>query len=109
MLKRIRDWEQRADQICNEILEFMPEQYLGLGANRTERQLLDLYRTDPVAAGWLAIHEAATSLTFDLCALAREIVDRNARKGITLEDRPTKKPDDALETEEVGCEKGPGE
>jgi len=87
MLKRIRDWEERADQLRFEVLAAMPEQYLkhGLGETTDAECSGKGYRCDLMAKAWLDIYDAAMSLTYQLRELGDEIVDRNERKGIRLE------------------------
>jgi hypothetical protein len=89
MLKRIADWQQRAEPLCDKIIDRMPERCRDLVAewsrncrNDTDRdaRLVDLWGRDPLAARWIELQDHAVGLPFELFGLAAEIEWRLNRK-----------------------------
>ena len=114
MLKRLWDWYERSEQLCNEVLDGIPEQYRNHDLNQDKyrdderaARLRALWQRDPLTARWIEVHDHALSLPFELIGLASEIEWRAARKGLRLhETRPVTKPDDNGLNEQEATETG---
>jgi hypothetical protein len=89
MLKRIAEWTEAADRLCDAILDGAPTQYrehdLMQGKYRDDvwrARLDELWKRDPLTARWIEAQHHAIMLAGELHGLGAEIDWRARHKGL---------------------------